>query len=129
MFLRTGCVLPGGLGLIQEQFCEAWMSLGDTTSAALDLKVRNAGWHFMWLEDACSRKGIGLTATSAISKAITLALNQIKGRFNAAELDSISVRKYPGFQVAKVTLHPRQIQQAASLGLVDEMTIRQIPAR
>jgi hypothetical protein len=129
IFLRMGCVLPDGLNLTQEQFCQAWMFVEDTMSAALDLKVRNAGWHFMWLEDACSRRGVGLTATSAIGRATTLALNQIKGRFNAAELDSVSVRKYPGFQIAKVTLHPRQIQQAASLGLVDEMTIRQIPAR
>jgi hypothetical protein len=125
MFLRAGCVLPDGLGLIQEQFCGTWMSVKDTMAAALDLKVRNAGWHFMWLEDACARFGAGRTSTAAIDQAITRALDRIKDRFNAAELGSVSVSKYPGFRVAKITLYARQIQLHTSLSLVDETTIRQ----
>jgi hypothetical protein len=92
------------------------------------LKVRNAGWHFMWLEDAYARFGVGRTATSAIDKAIASALDRIKDRFNAAELESVSVSKYPGFWVAKITLYARQIQHQASLSLVDGMTIRQLAA-
>ena len=102
------------------------MSVEDTTTSALDVKIRNAGWHFMWLEDAYAHFGVGRTATSAIDKAIASALHRIKDRFNAAELESISVSKYLGFRVAKVTLCARQIQQQASLSLVDEMTIRQL---
>jgi hypothetical protein len=128
MFLRVGCVLPDGLDLTQEQFCGTWMSVKDTMSAALDLKVRNVGWHFMWLEDVHARFGVGRTATSAIDKAITRALGRIKNRFNAAELDSVSVSKYLGFRVAKITLHSRQIQEQTSLSPVDEMTIRQLAA-
>ena len=126
MFLRTGCTLPDGLDLNQEQFCEKWMSVKDTISMALDVKIRNAGWHFMWLPDVCSRFGFGLTAKSATDRAVTRALNRVKRRFNAAELDSIEVSKYPGFQVAKITIYARQIQRSSSLGLVDEMTIRQL---
>jgi hypothetical protein len=125
MFLRMGCVLPDGLGLIQEQFCGTWMSVKDTMAAALDLKVRNAGWHFMWLEDAYAHFGVGRTATAAIDQAIGRALDRIKERFNAAELDSVSVSNYLGFRVAKITLYARQIQLQNSLSLVDEMTIRQ----
>jgi NAD/NADP transhydrogenase alpha subunit len=44
-------------------------------------------------------------------------LNQLHSYFNAAELDAVSVTKYIGFQVAKVSLHARRIQQQASLGL------------
>jgi hypothetical protein len=127
MFLRAGCVLPDGLDLIQEQFCGIWMSVKDTMAAALDIKV-NAGWHFMWLEDAYARFGVGRTAASAIDKAIARALDRIKDRFNAAELKSVSVSKYVGFRVAKIMLCARQIQQQASLSLVDEMTIRQLAA-
>jgi hypothetical protein len=128
MFLRTECVLPHGLDLVQEQFCETWMSIEDTTSSVLDGKVRNAGWHFMSLAGVCSSSAVGRTAASAIDKAIAGALKRIQERFNAAELDSIKVSKYPGFQVARITLHARHIQQHASLGLVDEMTIRQLAA-
>ena len=126
MFLRSGCVLPDGLDLTQEQFCGTWISVKDTMAAALDLKVRNAGWHFIWLEDAYARFGVGRTATAAIDQAIARALYRIKDRFNAAELDSVSVSKYLGFCVAKITLYARQIQLQTSLSLVDEMTIRQL---
>jgi len=104
------------------------MSIEDMTSTVLAEIVRNAGWHFMWLKDTCSSSGVGRTAASATDKAIGSALAQIKGRLNVAELDSIRVSRYPGFQIARTTLHPRHIQKQASLGSIDEMTIRQFAA-
>jgi hypothetical protein len=129
MFLRTGCILPDGMGLVQTRFGENWMSVENATAATLDGRIRNAGWHFMCLQTAHSRVGIGRTAESATSKAMVLALKQTEGRFNAAELGLVKVTRYPGFYVARATLHTRQIQQHASLGLVDEMVLRQLPAR
>jgi hypothetical protein len=129
MFLRTDCLLPDGMGLIQKQFGEKWMAVENATAATLDVRIRNAGWHFMCLQTAHSRVGIGRTAESATCKAMALALKQTEGRFNAAELGLVKVTSYPGFHVARATLHTRQIQQHASLGLVDEMVLRQLPAR
>jgi hypothetical protein len=129
MFLRTGCVLPDGMGLIQTRFGENWMSVENATAVTLDTRVRNAGWHFMCLQTAHSRVGIGRSAESATTKAMALALKQTEGRFNAAELGVVKVTRYPGFHVARATLHTRQIQQHASLGLVDEMVLRQIRAQ
>ena len=129
MFLRTGCILPDGIGLIQTRFGENWMSVENATAITLDVGIRNAGWHFMCLQTAHSRVGIGRTAEAATNKAMTLALKQTEGRFNAAELGLVKVTRYPGFYVARATLHTRQIQQHASLGLVDEMVLRQILAR
>jgi hypothetical protein len=123
MFLRVGSVLPDGLDLAQEHFCKEWMSVDDTTAAALDRKVRSVGWYFMWLHSSYSRFGIGRGATSAIGKATTRALNRVKRRFNAAELDLVNVSKYPGFQIARVTIHARQIQEGPLLGPVDEIRI------
>ena len=104
------------------------MSVENATAATLDAQVRSAGWHFMFLQTAHSRVGIGRTAESATSRAMALALKQTEGRFNAAELGLVKVTKYPGVHVARATLHTRQIQQSASLGLVDEMVFRQLPA-
>jgi hypothetical protein len=129
MFLRTGCILPVGMELIQTRFGEKWMSVENATAATLDVGIRNAGWHFMCLQIAHSRLGIGRTAESATNKAMTLALEQTEGRFNAAELGLVKVTRFPGLYVARATLHTRQIQQHASLGLVDEMVLRQLPAR
>ena len=125
IFLRTECSLPHRLALIQEPFCESWMSVEGTTASALDIKVRSAGWHFMWLTEAHSCLGIGRTAESACVKAITLALNKIQQRFNAAEVILLKITKHPGFQVARVVLQTRHIQQHASLGHVDGMVLRE----
>ena len=126
IFLRNACLLPDGLDLAPKHFSEAWMSVEETTSAALDLKVRSAGWNFIWLKDVCSRFAVAQTETVAVAKAIDRALKTIKSGFNAAEFDSLRVLRFPGFRVAKVTLHARQIQQDPLLSLSREKTIRQL---
>jgi hypothetical protein len=113
IYLRTGCQLPDGIALIQERFCDKWMSVDDSLVTGLDVKLRNAGWHFMWFGGAYGCRGFGRTERSAISRATALALKQLAGCFNAAELDSVSVTKYLVFQVAKVRLHARQVQEQA----------------
>ncbi|HXF13971.1 MAG TPA: hypothetical protein VN517_12515 [Terriglobales bacterium] len=119
IFLRAGGALPDEINLTQEQFCRTWTFIEDTTPAVLDEKIRAAGWYFMWLADTSSCSGVSSTATSATDKAIRGALKRIQKRFNAAELESIKLSKYLGFQVARVTLHARHIQQSAILGLID----------
>lgn len=51
MFLRMGCMLPDRLNLRLEQFCKTWISLEGTMSTVPDVKARNAGWHFVRLEE------------------------------------------------------------------------------
>jgi hypothetical protein len=76
MFLRADCILPDGMELIQTRFDEKWMSVENATAATLDVRIRNAGWHFMFLQTAHSRLCIGRTAESATRKATALALKQ-----------------------------------------------------
>ena len=109
MFLRTGCILPDGMELIQTRFDEKWMSVENATAATLDARIRNAGWHFMFLQTAHSRLGIGRTAESATSKAMALALKQTEGRFNAAELGLVKVTRSRDF-----TLRERRFIPARS---------------
>lgn len=77
VFPRTGCTLLDGLDLRQEQFCETSVSTEVTISTTLDVKIRNAGWHFMWSDDAYSCHGVGPTKSSAIAKAIIRTLSQV----------------------------------------------------
>lgn len=126
IFLRVGCSLPASLHLRQAPFDNSWMSVENTAPAKLDVAVREAGWHFMWIESACSRLGCGRTDETASRRAITRALAQTQKRFNAAELGVVRVGRYLGFRIAKATLHARHIQERASLGLIDELTIRML---
>jgi hypothetical protein len=94
-----------------------------------DTMVRQAGWHFMWLQEASSRRGIGLTEEAATRRALSLALKGVSKRFNAAELDFIQITEYPGFQVANVTVQTLQIQRHASLNVAVGQNPEPVPAR
>jgi hypothetical protein len=126
IFLRVGCILPNGLGLRHNAFGTEWMSVDNAAPAQLDVAVRATGWHLMWIESARSRMACGRTDEVASTRAITRALAQTETRFNAAELGVLHLSRYLGFRVAKATLYSRHIQQRASLGLVDELTIWQL---
>lgn len=124
IFLRAGSLLPHGLFLQQRRFDKAWMVAEDVTPAHADLAVRNAGWHFKWIDSACCRLGYGRTDEAASHRAIARALSQTQARFNAAELGAVRISRWCGVRVAKATLHTRHIQRNSSLGLIDQLTIR-----
>lgn len=115
MFLREACALPNQFVLRQELFCPKWMLVEDLTAAGLDAKIRSVGWHFMWMMGTSIRRGFGRTSDQAIHQALQRALNKTAKEFNASELESFLVSKFPGFYMAKVIVHPRQIQRLTSL--------------
>lgn len=111
VFLRKTCVLPGRLQPLTKPVSENWTLVEEITALVLGTMIRQAGWHFMWLEDSCARRGFGKSRQSATDRALSHALKGIANQFNAAELESVQVVKYLGVHVATVTLQPRQIQQ------------------
>jgi len=125
IFLRVECALPDGLHLHQKPFDRAWRSVENAAPPQLDLAVRDAGWHFMWVESACSRFGCGWTDEAASTRAIARALTQTLAKFNAAELGLVRISRYFGLRVARATLHTRHIQRGASLGLLDGPALQQ----
>jgi P2-related tail formation protein len=100
---------------IRESLDNGWAQVKDLDAPVLDTMIRQAGWHFMWIEGACARIGIGISRQNATRHALDRALDGIARRFNAAELESVEVSRYPGFHIATVILQPRQIQQQTSL--------------
>ncbi len=115
IFLREYCVLPDRFDLSKEPFCKGWAVAIGILASELDASIRNAGWHFMWMTDTHSSRGLGRSPETAIHRALVSALNQVSGRFDAAELASFQVTNLLGFRIAKVTLLTRQIQKHASL--------------
>ncbi len=128
VFFRSGSILPESLSLSREEACDGWMFAPSNSAQEVDAKVRMSGWHFMCLNLASLQVRAGLTPATAIENAMLSALDHLNERFTTAELTAVTVRKYPGFYVARVTLASRHIQECASLGLVDEATFRVFPA-
>jgi hypothetical protein len=115
IFLRNGCILPSQFALRQEPFSRGWAEAIGTVATELDERIRIAGWHFMWLADSYSSQALGRTAETATHRALARVLPSVRGRFNAAELDSVHVTSLAGFHIARVTVNARQIQSQASL--------------
>jgi len=120
MFLRLRCALPDSVDPLREAFCDDWAHVLRLNSASLDGMIRRAGWHFMWVSKSCSRRGCGWTEETATRQALDRALRGIAGRFNAAEFESLRIRRVLGFYIANATMEARQIQQNTSLDLIQE---------
>ena len=115
MFLRSGCVLPDGLNPSKQTLDSDWFVVEDLPALDFDRMIRRAGWHFMWLQGACCRRGYGLSVQTAVRRGLLRALNCVPKAFNAAELDSVEITEYPGFQTAVVIVQPLHIQEHAQL--------------
>ncbi len=111
MLIREHVELPGDLSLETEEFREGWSFVQSGDTHWLDKEIRRRGWHFMWIGEGSRRGGVGKTSQDAIAGALKLALRRVSECFNAAEVESIEVKKYPWFVVAKVKVYPYQIQQ------------------
>jgi hypothetical protein len=107
---------------LQQAIGDHWTIVEDIAALVLDTVIRQAGWHFMWIAGSCARRGVRMTQDGATRLALIRALEGIAGQFNAAELDSVQVAKYPGFHIATVIVQPRQIQQDASLEVAARAT-------
>lgn len=129
VFLRSGCILPERLNHRKQPFGVAWFAVEEFPALVFDTMVRQAGWHFIWLQGACSRWGFGLSQETAVRRGLLRALGGVSKRFNAAELDSIQITQYPGFQIAIVTVQPLQIQEHAKIDNPAEPHQQPAPAR
>jgi hypothetical protein len=129
VFVRTGCILPGSLNPVRKQFVRNWMLVEEISALGFDSMIRKAGWHLLWLQEACSRRGFGLTEEVAVRRAFSSALRGISKRYNAAEVDSFEITHYPGFHVVNVTVQTLQVQQHASLKITGASFPEPLPAR
>lgn len=129
VFLRSGCILPDRLDPCRQPIGKEWFVVEEIHALAFDTVIRQAGWHFMWLQEPSSRRGIGLSKEAAIRRALSRALKGVSKRFNAAELDFIQIKEYPGFQIAIVTVQTLQIQRGASLNITPRQHPQTAPAR
>lgn len=114
VFLRGECVLPEQLSLLLKPFSNGW-NLTEAIAEDLDVAIRGAGWHFIWLMGSFARLGFGKTREAAIQQAVESALKKVTRQCNASELESVEVARYPGFHLARATVQARQIQQDTSM--------------
>jgi len=121
MLLRADTKLPVGLKFATEEFREGWNLVCSGDAQWIDKKIRGRRWHFTLIDEAFLRSGVGETSQEAIDCALKLALRRLSVHFNAAEVEHIELKQYPWFFLAKVKVHPYQIQQSAALPAIDQV--------
>jgi hypothetical protein len=114
MLLRERSNLPGNLKLATDEFREGWHLVRTVNAARLTKKVRACGWNFIKIGDGLLRSGVGDTRQEAIASALKLALRQVAGHYNAAEVEHIQLTRYPWFFLARVSVNPCRIQQGTA---------------
>jgi len=120
VLLRERVALPDHFKLVTEEFREGWYFVRSGDAHWLDKKIRRFGWHFIRIAEGSLKSGVGPTPQEAIASALKLALRCVSGRFNAAEVGHIELKKYPWFVLATVRVYPYQIQKSAILSVSDE---------
>lgn len=128
VFLRNGCILPDRIAPCRQPIGEEWSVVEEIPALVFDTMIRRAGWRFMWWHESCSRRGIGLTEEVAVRRALSRALKGVSKRFNAAELDSLQITQYPGFQIANIKLQTLQIQRHSSLNIASGQHLQPVAA-
>src|SRR5277367_86230 len=127
ILLREGAELPGGLKLVTDEFREGWNLVRSGGAHCLYRKIRRRRWHLLRIDEGSLRSGVGKESQEAIASALKLALRRVDARFNAAEVEHIELKRYPWFFIAKVRVHPYQIQQSAVLAVADEAVSLPMP--
>jgi hypothetical protein len=129
VFLRVDCILPDRLNPLREPVGDRWTLVEEITASVFDTMIRQKRWHFEWVDRPCCRKGYGLSEEDATQRALVGALNRVAGRFNAAELIDVQLKKVLGFHIANVTVQPRQIQQFTWLEIAQDWHQLAVPVR
>lgn len=129
VFLRNQCILPRPLDPLTEQVGEHWTRVEEIPAPVFETMIRQKGWHFMPVDKPRTRRGVGLTESAAVRRALLRSLKRVAGRFNSAELVSVEANKSPGFYIARVTLQPRQLQQYTWLEIAGDWQQLPVPVR
>lgn len=119
--LRSGCILPGRLDLLQRPFREDRALVDEIPALVFATMIRHAGLHFVLVRKAHFRGGIGRTKQSSMQRCVVWDLQGVSRRFNAAELIPCRGTRCPGFFVAQITVRARQTQLCASLDTVKQL--------
>jgi hypothetical protein len=115
-FIRDPFVSPPGVSVESHAGeHDGWLEVSQKEQLSLDVKIRDAGWHFIWLTGAITRHGFGWSLAAARSHSVRRSLSVVKAFYNVAEIAKADDFAAFGVHISRVTLHARQIQAGAEL--------------
>ena len=94
VFLRTECILPERLKPLLKVVGDNWNLVEEITAPVFDTMIRQAGWHFTWMQGPCSRRGFAFTQEAATLRALARALRGIRSDSTLQSLTRFRSRSF-----------------------------------
>ncbi len=122
MLVRQSALLRS-LGAQGEIYSDQWCSLGTPDSAALDGKLRAAGWNFFFIADELRTIvpawGGQKTLRAGVKRLLARTTAQ---QFNCMQLSNILRERFLGIPFVSVVAHARHVQQGSRIESLAQRT-------
>jgi len=118
--IHVGTILmsecPEILGLETEPYWERWSTVTAPDGAALDHKIRTAGWNFFFIASQVKVMFLGVLGAKKIQDALQRILGKVsRQHFNGLEVTGIVAKRFLGVPYAIVSAHSRHAQKSCYL--------------
>jgi hypothetical protein len=122
VLFRDGTVFPGAFKCESETYSPGWRSVQGLDGYALDRKIHDMGWHFLYFAGESRVTVYGREGKKTMRKAIKRIQTSLKFKnINSFEVTRVALKTFLGVPYTSVSFHMRNIQESMFL-LGDEST-------
>ena len=116
MRMKDWVGMPQLPGLETEPCFGEWSLVKMTDPFALDRKIHDAGWNFLFMATEVRTSFLGFLGEEKIKSALKRISAKVKlEHFNSLEVTEITARRFLGVPYVTVSAHSRHLQQSCNL--------------
>jgi hypothetical protein len=120
VLFRDGTLFPGGFKCESQSYSPGWRSVQGLDGYAMDRKINDAGWHFLYFAGESRITVCGREGKKTMRKAIERIQASLKfEKINSFEITRVALKTFLGVPYTSVSFHMRNIQESMLL-LADE---------
>jgi len=132
VFISEGTPLPTALSMESDRFLPGWRIVKNLDRRALTREIEGAGWNFFYLAGEIRTIVFGGDGVGTLRRAVRRILAKQEGqtfRFNSLEITKISLKRFLGIPLLRVSAHARHIQLGTALIPAKDVLRRPLEAR
>lgn len=116
VFIRRGTFTPETLEIESEEAGEGWDRVRNSEAGGLDLALRGAGWHMVYIADRVHGFAFGPIGQNTIRTAAASLLRKLRPQmFNSVEIIGVTAHHFAGVPYVHVSGCARHIQQSGQI--------------
>jgi hypothetical protein len=132
VFISEGAPLPTLLSMESDRFLPGWRIVKNLDRRALTREIEGAGWNFFYLAGEIRTIVFGGDGVGTLRRAVRRILAKQEGqsfRFNSLEITKISLKRFLGIPLLRVSAHSRHIQLGIALIPAKDVLRRPLEAK